>query len=316
MKKVLLFFIFCLILAGCGDKESIYDSINDADQLKTDNEKDDEGGCGPGKDETVEESDTDDKDEVDLVDETDIEDEDNAIDDKDIKDDVDKQDTILIDEDIDEDNEVVDDSDSPCPLDMVESGNICIDKYEASRSDATETDQGTGTDKAFSKAGVLPWMVNPMNETHFAQFKAACVSVGKRLCKDDEWTASCQGPDESTYSWGNTFDKEICNNVDAFCDDHCADNGISSEECSNGTNCGYTYSCFTVVPTRSFENCINNAGAFDINGNVWEITDAGSEYRTRGGAFNCAGAADRLSCSYNAGWSALYAGFRCCKDKN
>jgi hypothetical protein len=214
------------------------------------------------------------------------------------------------------DLEVIDDSDGPCPSDMVESDEICIDKYEASRSDAKESNQGTATDKAFSKPGVLPWMVNPMNDSHFAEFKAACSAVGKRLCKDDEWISSCQGPDELTYSWGNTFDREICNNVDSFCDDHCEDNGIPLEECSTTSNCGYAYSCFTKVPTGSFENCTNYAGAYDINGNVWEITELGDSYLIRGGAFNCAGASDRLACTFSAGWTALYAGFRCCKDKN
>jgi len=214
---------------------------------------------------------------------------------------------------VDEDIEVVDDSDGPCPSDMVESGEICIDKYEASRSDATKSDQGTATNKAFSKPGVLPWMVNPINNTHFAEFKAACSAVGKRLCKDDEWISSCQGPDELTYSWGNTYDREICNNVDTFCDDHCSENNIT--ECNTSSGCGYTYGCYTKVPTGSFENCTNDAGAFDINGNVWEITDAGSEYKTRGGAFNCASASSRLECTYNAGWAELYAGFRCCKDR-
>ncbi|HPA57637.1 MAG TPA: hypothetical protein PLT70_09440 [bacterium] len=45
------------------------------------------------------------------------------------------------------------------------------------------------------------------------------------------------------------------------------------------------------------------------------MTDTGSGYKIRGGAFNCAGAIDRLKCTYSAGWSELYAGFRCCRER-
>jgi len=204
---------------------------------------------------------------------------------------------------------------SDCPQDMVAVGRICIDKYEASRSDATESDQGAETDKAFSKAGVLPWMVNPINEAHFEQFKTACEASGKRLCKNDEWTANCQGPDELIYSWGDSFERNICNNVDTFCDEHCEENGIEEAGCNTFPDCGYDYYCFKVVPTGSFIDCKNYSGAFDVNGNVWEITDNGSGYSIKGGAFNCAKAQERLKCSYSAGWEKLYAGFRCCKDR-
>lgn len=317
MRKLTCFLIIGLFLIGCGKKDNnVYDNINDSDKI-TDNfsetETEEEGGCGPERDESGDKTDTDLVDEVDLTEDVDVVDDEILVDDTDLVDDA----ALVDDADlVDLDVEVVDDSDGPCPSDMVESGEICIDRYEASRSDAAESNEGTATNKAFSKPGVLPWMVNPMNSTHFAEFKSACTAVGKRLCRDDEWVSSCKGPDELTYSWGNTFDKEICNNVDTFCDDYCADNSIPTETCSNGSDCGYTYNCFTEVPTGSFKSCTNYAGAFDINGNVWEITDTGSGYATRGGAFNCAGAENRLKCTFNAGWTALNAGFRCCKDKN
>lgn len=202
-----------------------------------------------------------------------------------------------------------------CPDDMVAVGKICMDRYEASRTDATVNDQGTSADKALSVKNVLPWMVNPMTNAHYETFKKACEAVGKRLCRTDEWTSTCQGPDNLAYSWGNSYDREICNNVDTYCDDHCIENDIPEGECITIPGCGYDYYCFKVVPTGHFENCKNYNDIFDINGNVWEITDNGSGYSVKGGAFNCASAEQRLKCTYNAGWSALYAGFRCCKDR-
>ena len=207
---------------------------------------------------------------------------------------------------------------SRCPGDMVLVGSaFCIDRYEASRADATASSAGTDESVALSQPNVLPWMVNPMTANHFATFQAACAQAGKRLCGKDEWFAACTGPDLLPFVYGSVFDREACNCVDTYCDDYCEDNSISAELCSTSSNCGYTYYCFHEDPTGAFPRCTNDYGTFDINGNVWEVVPSDTDargYEVRGGAFNCASPADRVSCSFNATWSALYAGFRCCKD--
>jgi len=216
------------------------------------------------------------------------------------------------------DSELFSDDDTElgeCPDDMVEVGKICVDRYEASRTDATSSDQGKEAGMAVSKKGVLPWMENPVTDQVYSIFKTACEAAGKVLCKDSDWVGACQGPEKLTYSWGNSWDREICNNVDTYCDDHCLKNDIPESECSTFPNCGYEYYCFKPAVTGEFESCTNFAGVHDINGNMWEITDTGSGYRIRGGAFNCAGASDRLKCTYAAGWKELYAGFRCCRER-
>gem|GEM_PF-527544 len=203
-----------------------------------------------------------------------------------------------------------------CPPEMVAVGAAyCIDRYEASRPDATATSQGTDGSRAESRAGVLPWMVNPMTSAHFEEFQAACAAAGKRLCTEEEWTAACTGPENHYYVYGNGFDREACNCVDTYCDDYCAEHGLAS--CTTGADCGYAYDCFHEAPTGSFPGCTNEYGTFDINGNVWEIVPSAADprgYAVRGGAFNCAGASVRVSCGFNANWTALYAGFRCCRD--
>jgi hypothetical protein len=216
------------------------------------------------------------------------------------------------------DSELFSDDDvelAECPDDMVEVGKICVDRYEASRSDATSSDQGAATDIAVSKKGVVPWMENPVTDEVYTVFKAACEAADKILCKDSDWVGVCQGPEKLTYSWGNNWDREICNNVDTFCDDHCLENDIPESECSIFPNCGYEYYCFKPVLTGDFKDCVNFAGVHDINGNAWEITDTGNGYKIRGGAFNCASAMDRLKCTYAAGCKELYAGFRCCRER-
>jgi len=206
----------------------------------------------------------------------------------------------------------------PCPADMVDAGDVCIDRYEASRSDATAALQGSATDVARSVDGVMPWSENPVDDVVLATYSAACATAGKRLCTPDEWEDACQGPLDHIYVFGDTFDREACNCVDTWCDDYCATHP-EVDPCSEGDNCGYVHGCMAIYPTGSMPGCTNGLGTFDINGNVWEIvapsTTDGRGYEVRGGAFNCASAAARLRCDFNASWTTLHAGFRCCMDR-
>ncbi len=207
---------------------------------------------------------------------------------------------------------------APCPDDMVPSGSICIDRYEASRPDATGTWAGVDETRATSRPDVIPWFVDPFDTTVLATYETACAAAGKRLCWADEWQAACQGPAGLPFVYGTTFDRETCNCVDTFCDDYCATHSIPPASCDTAPDCGYRYYCFHVEPTRSFSGCTNELGTYDINGNVWEIVRTTVDTRgfeVRGGAFNCAWASMRVNCTFNAGWLALKAGFRCCRDR-
>ena len=202
-----------------------------------------------------------------------------------------------------------------CPEDMVSVEDaFCMDIYEASRSDATEDSMGHDNSTAVSRPGVIPWYTNPMSGDVLTLYELACQTAGKRLCSRQEFFSACSGPDDSTYVFGNAFDREICNCVDTFCDDYCEEHGIPN--CNTSANCGYTYNSFRIQPTGTFPGCTNSYGTFDLCGNVWEIVPSVEDsrgYEVRGGAFNCASARNRLACGFNAGWTDLYAGFRCCK---
>jgi hypothetical protein len=241
------------------------------------------------------------------------------------------------------DSEIIDSGHVPtvCPADMALVTSVCIDRYEASRKDATGTSTGSDNSVATSRRGVLPWYVNPMSAAALETFQAACQAASKRLCSATEWFESCRGPRQTTYVFGNSWDPLRCNSVDTYCQQCCDILGMSP--CLTTENCGYSdalssspylpetcfinadygldtcHVCFHVMPTGSFPDCTNQFGLYDVNGNLWEVvpvsTDVDSRgYQVRGGAFNCASPSARFACSFNASWTALYAGFRCCKE--
>jgi formylglycine-generating enzyme required for sulfatase activity len=203
-----------------------------------------------------------------------------------------------------------------CSAEMVRIGGFCIDVYEASRSDATAYSGGAST-LASVRAGVIPWF--PVT---LAQARDGCASMGKRLCRPDEWTEACQGPSPTVYSYGNDYDPVACNGIDTFCN-------CSAPECSGVGACPYPHcfdmaaadgggpcgSGFHVMPTGGFLACTNAHGVMDVNGNVWEIVDTtdGLEH-FRGGAFNCSDSEMLHRCDYDATWNPSAKGFRCCTD--
>jgi len=205
-----------------------------------------------------------------------------------------------------------------CPNDMVPIGGFCIDIYEASRSDATATSWGTST-TATTRPGALPWYSVTLDEA-----RAGCQSMGKRLCQPAEWFEACNGTGDLAYVYGDTYDPTTCNGIDAFCN-------CSTPECVDLTTCPYPHcynqespegggpcgASFHVMPTGSFPDCTNTYGAFDVNGNVWEIVDStdGLEH-FRGGAYNCGDSEALHRCDYDATWSPAARGFRCCMDRS
>jgi hypothetical protein len=178
----------------------------------------------------------------------------------------------------------------PCPDDMVQvAGVFCIDRYEASRPDATDIFEGVDPSASKSVSGVIPWQVSDN-----ATAEAACQASGKRLCTPEEWLLACEGPDHTIYAYGDAYEPTTCNGIDAF--------GPWPE-----------YWLFHLMPTGSFPGCTNEWGVYDINGNLWEHTAEGSDMTIRGGAFNCSDSAFLHRCSYvPATWAPSARGFRCC----
>jgi formylglycine-generating enzyme required for sulfatase activity len=209
---------------------------------------------------------------------------------------------------VDDDCDGALDEDSPGVMVHVVAGGLdfFIDAYEASRPNATASDAGTMSHVACSEPNRLPWA----NVT-WDQAAAACVAAGKRLCSEMEWQAACAGPSALLYPYGDLYDPMACNGDDY--DPDCTD---PDDDLVQPT--GSPYGC----PPPSTSECVSDAGAYDLSGNLMEwtasqVNTSPDTYRIRGGSYFNIDAA--LTCDFDfisAETTFAYddLGFRCCSD--
>ena len=196
-----------------------------------------------------------------------------------------------------------------CPEGAVSIENLfCIDRYEASRPDATKDSAGEDGSMATSRPGVIPWQV-----LDNAEALEACKAAGKTLCTESEWNQACSGPSGTVYGYGDEYDPTICNSIDTYClcdsTGPCADR----EPCPFPHCYNECYALFRLEPTGYFNDCKNAYGVFDMNGNLWEHVQGGDDTRIRGGAYNCMDSERLHRCDYIPGnWKPSAQGFRCC----
>jgi len=192
---------------------------------------------------------------------------------------------------------------SPCPSSMVNIENeFCIDIYEASKG--TRNICGNVINYAVSRPGVLPWYDREWTVTLQVAI-AACENAGKRLCTRAERIKACKGPDQTKYCYGDSYEPQTCNGIDA----HCPDGGY--EKCYEDY-----WGSWEEEPTGYFQDCTNEYGVYDMNGNIWEwAVEDGGTGGAYGGAYNCGYyPATRTKCDFKCTWSQYWVGFRCCMD--
>ena len=200
-----------------------------------------------------------------------------------------------------------------------------IYRFEASRVDATASDEGVATARACSgragTGGLLPWSF-----VNHATAQAACAAAGMRLCRTqrlsgcsstavllDEWGMACQagitcGPLPQPYPYGCAYDAGLCNGVDV---------GLASSVAAGA-----------FAQCRSPDLDPGSPGGdevFDLSGNLAEWTEdcrtvlqdgtGRRAYTLRGGSFSHLGQA--LRCDFTAqvvaeDFSFADTGFRCC----
>ena len=141
--------------------------------------------------------------------------------------------------------------------------------YEATRYDASATVQGViANHRPCSVAGKAPWSNVTADEAAAA---CAMIGTGWRLCTAAEWLDVCNGPSNTAFPYGATY---------------------------NGAACvGYDYGSPAPVATGAATLCVSDASppagakAFDMSGNVKEWASDPTltpPYQIRGGAYDIA----------------------------
>ncbi|HEV3189780.1 MAG TPA: SUMF1/EgtB/PvdO family nonheme iron enzyme [Polyangiaceae bacterium] len=164
--------------------------------------------------------------------------------------------------------------------------------------------------------------LKPIRCVDWCDAEAFCRTArGGRLCyvtvaggsaqpenKNEEWSSACSNSDTTVWPWGNSAEGGVCNV------------GQPPQGCgTTGFSCG-------PVQVQTFSACVDNAGVFDLIGNVAEwlgvcnaqsISNASSPCNTAGGSY----ATDLVACHDGpTGQSVAKSsrlpdlGFRCCYD--
>lgn len=107
----------------------------------------------------------------------------------------------------------------PCPREMVliegEGVRVCVDRWEASLVEVGED----GSEKAFphwlpvdghSVRAVSAPDVFPQGYISEVQAEDACAASKKRLCLETEWMTACQGPQKTTFPYGDARKPTAC----------------------------------------------------------------------------------------------------------
>ena len=208
-----------------------------------------------------------------------------------------------------------------CPPGMARVDTFCVDRYEAALLEVFDDGRTEPASpyhaplgrrmRAVSVAGAVP-----QGYIDGLAAEAACLEAGKRLCTNAEWLRACQGPDGTTYPYGNARQPGTCNDaralhpaVEAFPDDPTPFDRIQ-DACINQL-------ADTVALTGSHPGCLSAEGLFDLMGNLHEWT-SDPEGTFRGGFYvdtviNGPGCLYRTTAHDRAHWD-YSTGFRCCAD--
>jgi sulfatase modifying factor 1 len=153
---------------------------------------------------------------------------------------------------------------------------------------------------------------------NFQELEAACAAVGKRLCRESEWVAACEGPAETPFPYGFRRDPEKCNFDNKWVTPILAkvyskDSQVQAAELRRLDRS---------LPSGSRPECRSGYEVFDLTGNVdeWVRAEPGTERRSggaalKGGAWGHVRNACRpATTSHAPSFEYYFIGGRCCAD--
>ena len=184
--------------------------------------------------------------------------------------------------------------------------SLWVYAYEASRADATDSEQGIITTRACSRAGVLPWTNLDRDEAI-----AACAGADVALCTESQWVAACEAG--AGCGWAFTPASGTCDDYIAQGSDDCNGHDVSAPPGGADND--------ALAPTGSFATCYADhpdGKIFDLSGNAKEWTtgtNSPAENPLRGGSYN--NSPGGLRCDFDftlapADLRVANVGFRCC----
>jgi formylglycine-generating enzyme required for sulfatase activity len=198
-----------------------------------------------------------------------------------------------------------------CPGGMVEIEDYCIDRWEAHLVDQSPY-QVPVSGRAATASDVIPQGYISADVA-----EVACRKAGKRLCTSTEWLRACQGPERTTFPYGNTYDESACNEgreVHPIVELFGSDADWSAAQMNDPRLNQLPNS---LDPTGTNPQCVTAEGIYDMHGNLHEwVSDSDGTFR---GGFYVDAEINGRGCLYRTtAHSRPYhdysTGFRCCAD--
>jgi formylglycine-generating enzyme required for sulfatase activity len=146
--------------------------------------------------------------------------------------------------------------------------------------------------------------------------REACEGAGKRLCTRAEFRRACQGPEETTYPYGDMYQEGACNEgrpqhpiIELF------GSGPGVFNSTNMNDPAVNQLPDSLAATGAYAQCESAEGAFDMSGNLHEWVD--EDEGTFCGGFYVDAKINGAGCLYTTtahgiSYHDYSTGFRCC----
>ena len=197
------------------------------------------------------------------------------------------------------------------------AGALWVYAYEGSRPDATATDQGVISQRACSRAGVLPW-----TNLTYDEALAACTAADMKLCTVAQWKDACDGPGSCLWSLAPSGGTNCVTDASMYpptrgaCNGHDVNAAAGAADNDALAATGAYDRCFTFQPPSAG---ITGGAIYDLSGNAkeWTTDPSSSPAKNplRGGSYN--NLPNGLRCDFDFAVAAPEVrlgnlGFRCC----